>query len=589
MYATIDLTFFNKQTGKATITMQAASVSIQNVLQPIYSSIDLAGEVNSLLKKMMPEAERNFNLAAEIFSPDLDQLKALKAKPATASLAGAVAVAIIEYLLKESGLQIALPDLKTGFAEYCGDNPETAKVREIIKAKINTSAKETNRYLAETLIYLKNHQSKEAENKFKVIDNSSLSDDEKILYQKAKLLLNYSNKRTDLAANQEKFRSVAQRYSYNKTILPGIYLDFIKYAEDLREVKPPKQVLEEFENSFSVTNIGEEEKAYFFYLKGRQCYGRGLFIEALNYLNKAEQIYLSLGMEEELANVYNTATNSFTDNLYFEAAETLANKALNIRQKFNSPLIGETYSLLGGIYFKKADFVQAAEYFKTALEKLSTIYQPHQLNRNYNYLAKAYLFAGEPEESKKYLDIAFKALENATEKEKSYTYLYQLILAYSNRDEKTFLQTAAIFQNPQNYFKFDAFAMGWSYTYLTLFHYNKNEIALGHQFLKEAIDFFTGDSYSLEAGLVWCYNLIHTPDDYQGEPFDEREDLMSKLFEYFETYRDLNKNYFVDLLQNKESTVLKEIENKFLEAARLQNRDEMRELLKEILAMVCLV
>ena len=143
--------------------------------------------------------------------------------------------------------------------------------------------------------------------------------------------------------------------------------------QDIRDEKIPKEVIKEFEEKFSLNDMSDEEKSRFFYLKARGLYYRGEFIEALRYFIKAKEY---VGKNEKLlGDIYNSSANIFNDNFYFDEALSIADKALEVREKLAlEEAKKDTLSLIGGIYLKKNNLNKALEFFKQVNREDGRIY-----------------------------------------------------------------------------------------------------------------------------------------------------------------------------------------------------------------------
>jgi tetratricopeptide (TPR) repeat protein len=419
-----------------------------------------------------------------------------------------------------------------------------------------------------------------------LIEFDSLNMADKLSFTKNSLKLDYNTEKSNLTENQKNFQAVLEKFGYNKEFSLQVHLDYLKYLEDIREVKLPKRIIERIEKDFEIKNANDPSRAYYLYLKGRQSYGSGYFIEALNYLSESMNLYKKLEMEEEVGNVLNTAVNCFNDNLYFEEAGILAEKVLEIRKKYNSALIGDTYGVLGGIKFKKGDFEKALEHYKESCEILS---QNSENNlRTFNYIAKCYIFLKDYDNAKQYLEKSEKLFDIATEKDKSFTHLYKLILAFMKNDSESFRETSLIFQDPKNYFDFDNFPLGWAYTFIAMNSYHKGEIEKGHNQLAQAIKFFMEERYYFEAGYVWLYNLINEPLDYIGKPFEEDPLTIPKFLDYIELHSKLTENFAFFKEKHEDTSNIVKFRDDFLKISSLKNKEDQKKSINELLKKVWL-
>jgi tetratricopeptide (TPR) repeat protein len=353
---------------------------------------------------------------------------------------------------------------------------------ELLKESENLQLDIQNPILKRAFELYENRDFEDAKKLLKSINKESLSKfdfDEYILLE-FKLL-----ERKD-----EMFEMYKSYFNQNRLKLKELYFDYIKYLEDIRDEKKPFKVFKEFENKFSISEFNDEEKAFYFYLKGRNFYYRGEFLLALEYLSRA----IKLTKNEKLkANIYNTATNSFTDNLFFDEALQLANKAFEIRKKLKLPEIADTLSLIGGIYLKRKNPKKALNYFIES-EKI----QKAKDNRIYNYLAKTSVLLGYTNKAKEYLEKS-KTFED----DKGFYVLTYLFFLYKTKSYKNMFEYSknTIFL-PENREKYDKVVLAWSYYLLSQKAFEEKLYFDGIQYLERAIFYFLKDKYILEAFFV---------------------------------------------------------------------------------------
>jgi hypothetical protein len=590
MKGNVKTTFFN---GIKTETLVDVEISFLRINKKENKSDDfslkLNEDVNALLKKHLdrdfpPIVEYEFRF--RIISPQLEKLRQLSADIESEDLAEITAAEICAYILKENEIFLPVDKVSGSFKDFYFIHVEKHDFGSLLRRKIENFDQNENKYVKEMDFHLLKRNYTEANRVKDLIEPQKLNSSDSLLYTRNCLKLKYNTEKNSLIQNQNEFQSVSEKFGYNKEFSLQIHLDYLKYLEDVREVKTPKGIIEKIEKTFDLQKADDDQKAYFYYLKGRQSYGRGHFIEALNFLSTSFDLYKKLGMEEETGNVFNTTVNCYNDNFYFEEAEYLANNALQIRKKYNSAAIGDTYGALGGVKFKKGDFKGALDCYNESYKILS---QSSENNlRTFNYIAKCYIFLKDYDNAQQYLEKSEKLFDVATEKDKSFTHLYKLILSFMKNDDENFRQDSLIFHDPKNYFNFDHFPMGWAFTFIALNSYKKGEIEKGHKQLSQAIRFFMEDSYYFEAGYVWLYNLLNEPADYSGKPFEEDPLTFPKFVEYVELHGNLRENFAIFEEKNEETSNIIRFRDGFLQASNIKNKADQKELIIELMKKVWL-
>jgi tetratricopeptide (TPR) repeat protein len=358
---------------------------------------------------------------------------------------------------------------------------------ELLKESENLQVGIKNEILKRAIELYENRDFADSKKLLNSIDKNSLSkfDLDDYMLLEFKLL---DNKR-------EKFMPYKLFFLKTPLKLKELYFDYIKYLEDKRDEKEPFKLLEEFEEKFSINEFNNEEKTLYFYLKGRNFYYRGEFLLALENLSKALQLTKN---EKMKANIFNTAVNSFTDNLFFDEAFELAQKALEIRENLKLSEVADTLSLIGGIYLKRKNPKKALEYFKKS-EKL----QKNKNDRIYNYLAKTSILLGYTNKAKEYLKQA-EEFEN----KKGFSILTNLFLLYKSKTYQDMFEFAkkTIFL-PKNRQEYDKVVLGWSYYLLAQKAFEKELYFDGVKYLDKSIFYFIEDKYILEAYFVSILNI----------------------------------------------------------------------------------
>jgi len=370
-------------------------------------------------------------------------------------------------LLKDSGVEIIWDD----FAE---------KILDIVK---NINKEVENASLKRVYDFYKEGKIKEAIGIFDSIDKNQLNDFDKEEYEYLKFLL-------DENKDEEKFRTVTKHFEDNPVKLKEIYFNFIKFLQDKRNERLPRNFIEEFEKRFSLKDLNNREKSIYYYLKGRGLYYRGEFIDALRNLTKAKEYAVD---EVLLSNVYNTTANIFNDNLYFEEALNLAYRALEIRKKlYLDEKVNDTLSLIGGIYLKQNRLNKAYEYFKSVKRDDSRIN---------NYRAKTAILRG-------YINKAYEYIQKAKEYESTQTepdkkgFVRSIEMFYlfkKGKYEKVKEFFANEFVLPEKRVNVDAIVWGLVYSILSEVYFKEGKKEDLFKSLFNGINKLLEDNYIIEA------------------------------------------------------------------------------------------
>lgn len=586
----IKTTFFNGISKNILLNIDIAYVRLTKSSDLfILKSSQLFGEVNSLLKKNLSSIVSdidNYNFDINVISPDYFSLKMLHSHFDIKELSDFIAIASLFYLLLEEGFikprLLEDFDKNKSFNNYF--NYYKKKLNDILVSKINQTKLKNNKDFAKIDSCFSKRKYIEARKIFDTINFSSLLSFEKAVYKRHELKLNYYENKSKDKENKKLFIETLKKYDYNKDILPYLYFDYIKYAEDNRN-RDATEFIKKFENEFIITDVSEDIKAYYFYLKGRNSYYNGFYIEALDLLEKSYNIYHQLKNEDMLASVYNSTANCFSDNLFFEEALFIAEKALKIRMKLKSPLLGETYGLLGNIYFKKTEFDKSVEYYKKSLEFIKEI-DKKNYSKTLNYLAKSCIFNKDYSNAANYIAQSKNLLVNENEKNKSFTYLYELLLAYYKNDAESFNSIFRIFANPVNYNNFDKFPLAWAFTYKALFDYNEKDVLSGNKNILNAMNIFNDDRYFFEAGFIWNYYVLNNPNDSSLQVSDRNNNIMIQLIKHLEEYYDLPKKYFKDLFLELNIDIKPRLKDYHSKITKFNKSKNVRSLIKRILKKI---
>lgn len=345
-----------------------------------------------------------------------------------------------------------------------------------------------------------------------------------------------------ISKSENDFRNLIETIFQNNPMkIKQTYFIYIKYLEDMRDEKAPLKLIKEFEEKYPLSILSSDEKSLFYYLNGRANYARGEFLVALKELSKSKE-FLNKNDEKLLASIYNTATNSFSDNLFFEEAEQIAQNSISIRNKLKLIEVQESISLLAGIYFKNNQFHKAYEQYNYSL-KLLNHEQKNSKARLFNYLAKSSIMLHSFDKAKEYIEES----EKLNYDNKGFLVLIKYLYFYTKKDfEKLNELFKATLLLPENKNKYDNFVISWCYVFLAQYKFEINEFDLGINFLYKAINYFIVDNYILEAFYVslnvYKYDI---PKKDMDDFFNLIEDFeINKIFEEFVLkHKNISKNY----------------------------------------------
>jgi len=422
--------------------------------------------------------------------------------------------------LKDKNIEIIWEDFIRKVSEY------------IINDDIDYEIKNSALKRAFELYENKNKKAKEV---FKSINQENLSKFEKKEYKLLEFLLSDEKK--------EIFDEYKEYFKNDSVKLRRVYFEYIKYMQDIRDEKIPKEVIKEFEEKFSLNDMSDEEKSRFFYLKARGLYYRGEFIEALRYFIKAKEY---VGKNEKLlGDIYNSSANIFNDNFYFDEALSIADKALEVREKLAlEEAKKDTLSLIGGIYLKKNNLNKALEFFK-------------QVNREdgriYNYLAKSAILREYFNKAKEYIQKS----ELYEDKKGFLRYVKFLYLFKQNKfkELKEFFAQEMVL--PEKRKDLDKIVLGGIYALMAEMEFiNKNNIE-AFKYLYSAIENLEKDNYILEAFVVSLYPYKYKIDEKEIEKFEnyiKEFSIKEKFLDYIEKHTkilpSLAKEFGVDVSSN---------------------------------------
>jgi len=417
------------------------------------------------------------------------------------------------------------------------------KIYSILVEELQDYETEITNPLLQRALYLKNEKrDNDIKDILSQIDNTTLSKYELDEYNLLKFFV--SEKK------EEEFEIYKSFFNHNILKLKELYFLYIKKLEDDRNFKKSSKILTEFETIFPIDELTDSEKTYFYYLKGRNYYSIGEFLLALENLAKAKQ-YTGKDQQQILSDIYNTATNSFTDNLFFDEALELANRALKIRESLKlDKQRDETLSLIGGIYFKNSKYKYAYNYFKKALT------ERNKSSRLYNYLAKSAIMLGY-KNAKDYIKESEKK-----DNENDFLVLIQILEAFQNNNlDKVIELYNEKFIKEIKSSEYEDIVKGWSHTFVALAYFQKGSFQTGIEYLYRALKFFIKDKYILEAYYVTLYLYLYEVPQKFIDSFNylkESLNLDNLIDEYILKHKNIAENYceIFDIKNSKKNNLL---------------------------------
>lgn len=428
-----------------------------------------------------------------------------------------------------------------------------------------------NQKLIRSMQLFEEKKEKDAKELFEQIDAKKLSKFENDEYTLLQFKLG-DNKR-------DVFRDYIQFFKNNPIKSKQIYFEYIKYLEDQRDEREPFKLIEEFEKTNPISELSKEELCLYSYLKGRNYYARGEFLLAIKYLKQAKD---NVGKDEKLLSaIFNTTTNIFTDNLFFNEALELANKSYDLREKLKLSQKADTLSLLGGIYCKSVNFKTAYNYYKEA-EK----FQIQKSGRIYNYLAKSAIMLGYFNKANEYIDKSSEYEDN-----KGFLVFMKLLLLFKREKYREMIDLyKESFLLPENRKKYDKVVLGWGYALLASAAFSEKKYEDGVEYLYRSVDFFIEDKYILESFYVSLYPYKYEVPDVYMEKFNEliySLDLKNRFDKYVLKHSNLSKDYanYFEIEKSKENN----LEDFYSKIKNINIQNYNSNTIKKLLNRFCLI
>ena len=491
-------------------------------LDEVYSELNLDSFNYKLVSKSLD------SLKTKHLIPDATNLQQIILELLKKSLCDALKV---EYFDNDDKMIPLLKEKKDLFKQIFLETNSKSKNKDLIRAM---DLLEEKKY-ADSFILLNS------------VDKKSLDNNEEFEYSilTFKLLIKNSDKKIETM-----FEDLVKKYENSPSFVKQFYFVYIKYLESTRDTKKPRKLLKEFENRYPVSILNDAEFATYYLLKGHTEYGRGEFLDALKYFS------LSLAKADKndkkfVASIYNSSTNSFSDNLFFDEARYIASEALSRRELLNLPEKQETISLLGGIEFKSGNFEKAyGLYLDSEILANNYTLTEREKNRLYNYIAKSAIMLEKYDVAEKYLNLAQKGNDK-----NGFSQLIMMLLMLKKKDyEGMFSLYEKTLMLPENHDAYDKFVLGWGYTLMAQASLEQKAYKDGIVFLNQATVFFIDDLYFLEAMYVSLYLYSYkVPKKYikMFRKIEDKYSIKNQFRKYVEKHSIISKKYFNNFIEDK--------------------------------------
>nr|WP_321500847.1 hypothetical protein [uncultured Dethiosulfovibrio sp.] len=611
MRGQVEVLFFNGKNGKAIVDAQiyghitvfsAKDSDEQGLPGGIFSesSMSIAQvSVRKILGQLFPDIEQ-IEIRFNARSQKLEELTKYKAQPNSLHIAQLLSSSILASMLSDVGegqdeedqvINCDIPDEKSlcnfiskTFLSKLEKN--TQKLRDVF---LREKRKEPNSLLVRAEALEKIDPSKTLEI-LKQIEVDQLTPEERgrksVLTLKAITRVDLSD--DGFQKNLDLYEDLCRDNSKDSAVLRTLAFTWIRYLQNRRDFRGALKAVSKFSDDFPESMLSDTERAVLGYLRGRGKYHEGEYIGALELLEEAFSKY-DREDSEFYSDILNTAASSFTDNLFFEQATCMLDEALRVREKLVLPKKVETLSAMGCLAFKMADFPKALNLFKETIGVMRANGFIENESRILNYTAKASLYAGDIEGSKKHLEEAF---EKGKGKASSLAFSNSIKMAllikqgeYSAADE--FFKST--FLLPEN--RTEIFPSSWGYFFQAEACINLGRTRDALQYQAKGIDMFLSDRYVLEAGIGTVIPLLWDVSDEDMAFFDRLMsslDILPNLMEYEEAHSNLSDRFFssffakaIDGTQNKKPLIKTMIEE-IISAAITKDRSKARDTINRI-------
>ena len=494
--------------------------------------------LTDILHELYPSLQLE-NPRLVIVSKDLERLRTLQIVPSHDSLAQGLIVAIISYIATEMG-----------YKSEMGDKRDFMQAREKEFSALflsSTPAEATHPLLLRVNALFKDKKFPEASKLLSSMDEQISTSADRRDWDLLDFMIKLKTTVFSPEEHEALFRNSLNAVTEHPEIAKQYYFEYIRFLENARDFSRPQLLLAEFENKYPLSILDAADKITYYHLRGRAEYARGDYLRGLDMFNTALDA-LDPADLESLARIFNSAVNCFNDNLFFDEALWIADKAKSIRDLLNLPESLETLSCIAGIRTKQGHHEQAL----TILQEVETKANPSMLipaehNRLYNYLAKSSVFCKRYDEAYQYL-----AKAETTGDPKGFSKQIRLFGLFQQKNyqgmERLFQESFMLPENHKLNDGLDRFVLGWAYTLMGEAALIQSKYRDAMLYLNDAIGFFLSDKYVLEAEFcslqAWTYSM---PEQYL-KPFREMCDDhgLKQLFdEYVKKHSRLREDYYV--------------------------------------------
>ncbi|MDY0152596.1 MAG: hypothetical protein RBS43_10025, partial [Candidatus Cloacimonas sp.] len=315
------------------------------------------------------------NVCFTIVSRDLERMRVLKITPDSSMLSEIVFSALKEYIASELGFEASE---KQPLADYLKSNESRFCNRF---CQVNESqASHPSIQRAQALFKEKKYP--EAFSLLNSLDRAQLNESEKLETDFLMFALRLKMENADSSVIDGLFNQIVMEHADKPSLLKRYYFEYIRFLENVRDFNKPRDLIRRFVEKYPMSILNPQEKTILHFLKGRAEYARGEYILALDNMTSALKVN-DANDQEMLAAIYNTSVNPFTDNLFFEEALWIAEKAKATRLMLDLPETIETISCIAGIETKRCNHQEAYGMLLEAKNKSANITMTNvEINRH---------------------------------------------------------------------------------------------------------------------------------------------------------------------------------------------------------------
>lgn len=590
MKATISAKTFNGSSiqSKINLYIESFRLNVPNPQTPSLLSTNAQSSIRQIILDYLRSLYPQQNLESieyNLISRDLEEMRKLKIKANSDSLVQAVVKAIKAYIAAElhftgedeSELESFLRNHENAFCQrFCPPvetialHPALQKARELMKAKQYPSA------FAE----------------ISSVDSSELNEKDKAEVDFISFSIRLKMETADSETLNTIFEQYLADYANKPTFAKRFYFEYIRFLENVRDVHKPRKLIRHFREKYPLSILNSDELTLYYHLQGRAEYLRGEYLQALDSFHLALE-HLDANDLDMRAAIFNSSVNAFTDNLFFEEALWIAEKAREIRSARELPESLESLSCIAGIKTKSNQHQEAYQILQEILPQTDKLTLTNlEINRFYNNLAKSAIFCGNYSEAGNYLTKAEAAGDR-----KGFSRMLRLLLW---KMQQKYGEMRELFQSslmlPENHDPgsgYDMFVLGWGYCFMAEAAFARQQFQDGALYLISALDFFLSDQYYLEARLVSLYGYAYARDSEYLQIICNSIDKMQidALFEeYVLKHSSLRDKYFPAYhLAAETLSGASNLANLAMRIQELSEQDFPATALQELIHQYCLI